>query len=66
MKEPKIQLKQGLHLAIENGNTVLKNYVDGVEITISFAEAEPARNAKEACLSIIGSQYENGILCANR
>lgn len=33
--------------------------IGGVEITIFFAEEEPARNAKEACLSIIGRQYES-------
>ena len=57
MNEGKIQPIKGLHLAMENGKPVLKNIVNDVEVTISFAEAEPARNAKEACLSIISRQY---------
>ena len=59
MNEQKIQPVRGLHLAVENGETVLKNICNEVEITIFFAEEEPARNAKEACLSIIGRQYES-------
>ena len=59
--ETKIQPVKGLHLAIENGKPVLKNNVNGVEITVSFAEEEPARNAKEACLDIISRQYCNSI-----
>ena len=59
MNERKIQPVRGLHLAMENGKTVLKNICNEVEITIFFAEEEPTRNAKEACLSIIGRQYEN-------
>lgn len=59
MNEQKIQPVRGLHLAVENGKTVLKNICNEVEITIFFAEEEPARNAKEACLSIIGRQYES-------
>lgn len=57
MNEPKIQPIKGLHLAMEDGKPVLKNFVNDVEVTISFAEEEPARNAKEACLSIISRQY---------
>ena len=57
MNEQKIQPVRGLHLAVENGKTVLKNICSEVEITIFFAEEEPARNAKEACLSIIGRRY---------
>ena len=41
----------------ENDKTVLAS--SGVDITIFLAEEEPARNTKEACLSIIGRQYEN-------
>lgn len=48
-----------LHLAKENDKTVLASSIGGVDITIFFAEEEPARNAKEACLSIIGRQYES-------
>ncbi len=48
-----------LHLAKENDKTILASSIGGVEITIFFAEEEPARNAKEACLSIIGRQYES-------
>lgn len=59
MNEQKIQPVRGLHLAVENGKTVLKNICNEVEITIFFAEEEPTRNAKEACLSIIGRQYES-------
>ena len=59
MNEQKIQPVGGLHLAVENGNSVLKNICNEVEDTIFFAEEEPARNAKEACLSIIGRQYES-------
>ena len=59
MNEQKIQPVGGLHLAVENGKPVLKNICNEVEITIFFAEEEPTRNAKEACLSIIGRQYEN-------
>lgn len=40
-----------LHLAKENDKTVLASSIGGVDITIFFAEEEPARNAKEACLS---------------
>ena len=43
----------------ENDKTVLASSIGGVDITIFFAEEEPARNAKEACLSIIGRQYES-------
>ena len=57
MNEQKIQPVRGLHLTAENGKTVLKNICNEVEITIFFAEEEPARNAKEACLSIIGGRY---------
>ena len=46
-----------LHLAKENDKTVLASSIGGVDITIFFAEEEPARNAKEACLSIIGRRY---------
>lgn len=46
-----------LHLAKENDKTILASSIGGVEITIFFAEEEPARNAKEACLSIIGRRY---------
>ena len=42
-----------LHLAKENDKTVLASSIGGVDITIFFAEEEPARNAKEACLSTI-------------
>ena len=59
MNEQKIQPVRGLHLTAENGKSVLKNICNEVEITIFFAEEEPARNAKEACLSIIGRQYES-------
>ena len=59
MNEQKIQPERGLHLTAENGKTVLKNICNEVDITIFFAEEEPARNAKEACLSIIGRQYES-------
>ena len=52
MNEQKIQPVRGLHLAMENGKTVLKNICNEVEITIFFAE-------EEACLSIIGRQYES-------
>ena len=48
-----------LHLAKGNDKTVLASSIGGVEITIFFAEEELARNAKEACLSIIGRQYES-------
>ena len=48
-----------LHLAKENDKTVLVSSIGGVDITIFLAEEEPARNTKEACLSIIGRQYEN-------
>ena len=48
-----------LHLAKENDKTVLASSIGGVDITIFFAEEEPARYAKEACLSIIGRQYES-------
>ena len=48
-----------LHLTKENDKTVLVSSIGGVDITIFFAEEEPARNAKEACLSIIGRQYES-------
>lgn len=48
-----------LHWAKENDKTVLASSIGGVDITIFFAEEEPARNAKEACLSIIGRQYES-------
>ena len=48
-----------LHLAKENDKTVLASSIGGVDITILFAEEEPARNAKEACLSIIGRLYES-------
>ena len=44
-------------MAVENGKPVLKNICNEVEVTIFFAEEEPARNAKEACLSIIGGRY---------
>ena len=57
MNEAKIQPIKGLHFSMEDGKPVLKNVVYDVEVTISFAEAEPARNAKEACLSIISRQY---------
>ena len=59
MNEQKIQPVGGLHLAVENGKTVLKNICNEVGITILFAEEEPARNAKEACLSIIGRRYSD-------
>lgn len=59
MEEQRITSDKGLRLAMENGKHVLKNTVNGVEITISFAEEEPARNAKEACLSIISNQYQD-------
>lgn len=59
MNEQKIQSMRGLRLAVENGKPVLKNICNEVEVTIFFAEEEPARNAKEACLSIIGRQYES-------
>ena len=48
-----------LHLAKENDKTVLASCIGCVENTIFFAEEEPARNAKEACLSIFGRQYES-------
>lgn len=48
-----------LRLVKENDRLVLASTVGGVDITIFFAEEEPARNAKEACLSIIGRQYES-------
>ena len=48
-----------LHLAKENDKTVLASSIGGVDITIFFAEEEPARNAKEACLSIIGRRYSS-------
>ena len=48
-----------LHLAKENDKTVLASSIGGVDIPIFLAEEEPARNAKEACLSIIGRQYES-------
>jgi len=50
-----------LHLEMENGKPVLKNKVGDVEITISFAEKEPERNCKEACLGIITRQYLDSI-----
>ena len=59
MNEQKIQPVGGLHLAVENGNSVLKNICNEVEDTIFFAEEEPARSAKEASLSIIGSRYSD-------
>ena len=46
-------------MAVENGNSVLKNICNEVEDTIFFAEEEPARSAKEASLSIIGSRYSD-------
>ena len=61
MDKPKIQPVKGLKLVMENGKTILKNKVGDVEISIMFAENEPVRNAKEACLSIISHQY-----CENR
>lgn len=48
-----------LRLVKENDQLVLASTVGGVDITIFFAEEEPARNAKEACLSIIGRQHES-------
>lgn len=48
-----------LHLAKENDKTILASSIGGVDITIFFADEEPARNAKEAFLSIIGRQYES-------
>lgn len=48
-----------LRLVKENDRLILASTVGGVDITIFFAEEEPARNAKEACLSIIGRQYES-------
>lgn len=65
MTETKIESQKVLRLALEDGKHVLKNTVDGVEITISFAEEEPARNAKEACLSIITNQYQNRTVSAS-
>ena len=38
--------------------TLLGEFCKGKD-TIFFAAEEPARNAKEACLSIIGRQYES-------
>ena len=48
-----------LRLVKENDRLILASTVGGVDITIFFADEEPARNAKEACLSIIGRQYES-------
>ena len=61
MEEKRLVPEKGLYLAMENGEMVLKNNVGGVELTMSFAKEEPARNAKEACLSIIGHQYANNL-----
>lgn len=42
MNEQKIQPVRGLHLAVENGKIILENICNEVEITIFFAEEEPA------------------------
>ena len=51
-----------LHLEMEDGKPVLKNRVNGAEITLHFSEEEPPRNCKEAVLSILTHQYEEGMM----
>ena len=48
-----------LRLAIDSttGAHILTGTLRGMDVTLSFADAEPARNAKEACLAIITDQY---------
>lgn len=58
MEEQNIKPVEGLRLVVENGEVVLKNNVNGAEITMHFAKEPPARNAKEACLSILTNQYQ--------
>lgn len=56
-----------LHLDLDqSGKYILKGIIHGMEATLSFADEEPARNAKEACLSIITDQYTDHAVAKNR
>lgn len=46
MNEQKIQPVRGLHLAVENGETVLKNICNEVEITIFFCRRRTCTKRK--------------------
>lgn len=50
-----------LRLAIDSttGAHILTGTLRGMDVTLSFADTEPTRNAKEACLSIITDQYSD-------
>ena len=56
MEEQNKKPVEGLRLTVENGEVVLKNNVNGAEITMHFAKEPPARNA--TCLSILTNQYQ--------
>ncbi len=52
-----------LRLALDNtGAYILTGTLCDMEVTLSFADTEPTRNAKEACLSIITDQYTNHMI----
>ena len=48
-----------LRLEIDSttGTHILTGTLRGMAVTLSFADTEPVRNAKEACLAIITDQY---------
>lgn len=49
-----------LRLEIDStGAHILTGTLRGMAVTLSFADTEPTRNAKEACLSIITDQYSD-------
>ena len=48
----------GLHLDIDkSGKPILTGLICGMEVTLSFAETEPAYNTKEICLAILTDRY---------
>ena len=60
MRKPTYDSTHSTPLRLEIDSTgahILTGTLRGMAVTLSFADTEPTRNAKEACLSIITDQY---------
>ena len=56
-----------LRLEIDStGAHILIGTLRGMAVTLSFADTEPTRNAREACLSIITDQYTDHAVAKTR
>ena len=51
-----------LRLTLDNtGAHILTGTLCGLDVTLSFADTEPVRNVKDACLAIITDQYADHV-----